>query len=81
MLVACLWDHWGGPSATDLWSFAAVTDEPPPEIAETGHQRVIIALKEENVREWLSPHGIARDRLEAILGDKETPYYEHRIAA
>ena len=29
MLVACLWDHWSGPSATDLWSFAAVTDEPP----------------------------------------------------
>jgi putative SOS response-associated peptidase YedK len=53
MLVACLWDHWSGPSAADLWSFAAVTDEPPPEIAATGHQRCIIALREPNLREWL----------------------------
>jgi hypothetical protein len=30
MLVACLWDHWSGQSGPDLWSFAAVTDEPPP---------------------------------------------------
>jgi putative SOS response-associated peptidase YedK len=81
MLVACLWDHWSGPSATDLWSFAAVTDEPPPEIAETGHQRCIIALRRENVREWLSPAGVSRERLEAILSDKEMPYYEHRVAA
>ena len=34
---------------TRLWSFAAVTDEPPPEIAETGQQRCIIALRGENV--------------------------------
>jgi putative SOS response-associated peptidase YedK len=81
MLVACLWDHWSGPSATDLWSFAAVTDEPPPEIAETGHQRCIIALREENAREWLSPAGVSRERFEAILSDKEMPYYEHRVAA
>ena len=64
-----------------LTDSALLVRKTPPEIAATGHQRVIIALKEENVREWLSPHGIARDRLEAILGDKETPYYEHRIAA
>jgi putative SOS response-associated peptidase YedK len=81
MLVACLWDHWSGPSAVDLWSFAAVTDEPPPEIAATGHQRCIIALREPNVREWLAPTGLSRDRLESILGDKEMPYYEHRVAA
>jgi hypothetical protein len=59
---------------------AAITDA-PPEIAETGHQRCIISLKEENVREWLAPAGLSRDRLDAILGDKEAPYYEHRIAA
>lgn len=81
MLVACLWDHWRGQSGPDLWSFAAVTDEPPPEISATGHQRCIIAIKQENVREWVSPAGLSRDRLEAILSDKEVPYYEHQIAA
>jgi putative SOS response-associated peptidase YedK len=81
MLVACLWDHWSSPSAPELWSFAAVTDEPPPEIAATGHQRCIIALQEANVREWLSPQAVSKERLEAILSDREAPYYEHRVAA
>lgn len=68
-------------SSQDLWSYAAVTDEPPPEIAATGHQRCIIALRDENVREWLSPQNVSRERLESILSDREAPYYEHRIAA
>ena len=38
MLVACLWDRWLGPNGDILESFAAVTDEPPAEIAATGHQ-------------------------------------------
>jgi putative SOS response-associated peptidase YedK len=65
----------------DLGSFAAVTDEPPAELAATGHQRCIIARREENVAEWLSPKGVSRERLDALLSDKEMPYYEHRIAA
>jgi putative SOS response-associated peptidase YedK len=81
MLVACLWDHWRGTDAPDLWSFAAVTDEPPPKIAATGHQRGMIGLREENAREWLSPAGVNRERVKMILSDKEVPYSEHRIAA
>ncbi len=80
MLVACVWDRWTEPGS-DLYSFAAVTDEPPQEIAATGHQRCVIALREENLTEWLSPAGLSRDRLEAILSDKESPYYEHQVAA
>ena len=30
MLVACLWSRWRAPGETDLLSFAAITDEPPP---------------------------------------------------
>ena len=38
MLVACVWDRWqeGGEV---LNSFAAITDEPPPEVADAGHNR------------------------------------------
>ena len=81
MLVACLWDHWKKPGEADLFSFAAITDEPPPEIAATGHQRCIISLREKNVREWLEPEVLAPSRLDEILSDKECPYYEHRVAA
>lgn len=81
MLVACLWDRWTGPGAHDLYSFAAITDDPPEEIAATGHQRCVIALNEENLGEWLSPAEVSRDRLNAILSDKARFYYEHRLAA
>jgi putative SOS response-associated peptidase YedK len=81
MIVACLWSHWTGGGARDLDSFAAVTDEPPAEIADTGHQRCIISLREQNVAEWLNPQHVDKTRLEQILSDRQAPYYEHRIAA
>ena len=81
MLVACLWSHWTHGTDPDLYSFAAVTDDPPPEVAATGHNRCIISIKPENVPEWLAPAGRSRSRLEAILSDRQCPYYEHRIAA
>jgi len=81
MLVACLWSHWTHKSDPDLYSFAAVTDDPPPEVAATGHNRCIIAIQPQNVAAWLSPEGLEKSRLEAILGDRPCPYYEHRIAA
>jgi putative SOS response-associated peptidase YedK len=64
-----------------LDSFAAITDEPPPEIAETGHQRCIISLQPNNVSEWLAPAGVPKTRLEAILSDRVPAFYEHRKAA
>ena len=81
MTIACLWSHWTHPREPALYSFAAITDEPPPEILATGHTRCIVSLKEENVREWLSPEQASKERLEQILSDRVTPYYEHRIAA
>ena len=81
MLIACLWSHWTHKTDPDLYSFAAVTDEPPPEAAATGHNRCIISIKPENIGEWLNPAGVSQARLEAILSDRQCPFYEHRIAA
>jgi putative SOS response-associated peptidase YedK len=81
MLVACLWDHWAKPGTPSLDSFAAITDDPTPEVAATGHQRTIITIQEQYLSEWLSPSKVSRERLELILSDKELPYYEHQIAA
>ena len=33
MLIACLWSHWTDPHEPDLCGFAAITDEPPPDVA------------------------------------------------
>lgn len=81
MLVACLWDHWQRPDKPSLDSFAAITDDPTPEVAATGHQRTIITIQEQYLSEWLSPQALSKERLERILSDKESPYYVHQIAA
>jgi putative SOS response-associated peptidase YedK len=81
MLVACLWSKWSGASEPDLYSFAAITDEPPPEVAAAGHDRCIIPIKPENVDAWLNPDPKRLMDLYAILDDRERPYYEHRMAA
>ena len=80
MLIACLYSHWE-QDGEELWSFAAITDEPPPEVAAAGHDRCIIPIKEANLGAWLNPDPKRPDALYAILHDRERPYYEHRMAA
>ena len=81
MLVACLWSRWTAPGEPDLLSFAAITDEPPPEIAAAGHDRCIVPIKAGNVDAWLNPDPRNLAALYAILDDRERPHYEHRLAA
>ncbi|MCC8392329.1 SOS response-associated peptidase [Paraburkholderia sp. MMS20-SJTR3] len=81
MLVACLWSRWSAPGEPDLLSFAAITDEPPPEILAAGHDRCIVPIKPENIDAWLNPDASNLAALHAILDDRDRPYYEHRLAA
>jgi len=81
LLVACVWSHWTDGQAPDLRSFAVITDDPPPEIAAAGHNRCPINLKRENVGAWLTPAKRSTDELQAILGDRAMPYYEHEVLA
>jgi len=81
MLVACLWARWTARGQPDLLSFAAITDEPPPEIAAAGHDRCIIPIRPENLDAWLQPNRSDLAAQQAILDDREQPYYEHRLAA
>ena len=81
MLVACLFSHWTKPGEPDLWSFAAVTDEPPPEVAAAGHDRCIIPIQEHYVDAWLNPNPKDYELLNRILDDRDPMYYEHRMVA
>lgn len=80
MLVACLWSKWTG-DGEDLLSFAAITDEPPEEVAAAGHDRCIVPIQPRNIDAWLNPDPKDLGALYAILDDRERPYYEHRLAA
>lgn len=81
MLVACLWSHWQAAGVPDLWSFAAITDEPPPDVAAAGHDRCIIPIKPQHVDAWLNPDPANLDAQQAILDDRAPVYYAHRMAA
>jgi putative SOS response-associated peptidase YedK len=81
MLVACLWSRWTGPGEPDLLSFAAITDEPPSEVAAAGHDRCIIPIKPQNIEAWLNPRPGDLAAQYAILDDRERPYYEQRLSA
>lgn len=80
MLLACLVSHWQRGDES-LWSFAAITDEPPAEVAAAGHDRCVIPLKPEHLDAWLNPDPRDLGALHAILDDRERPHYEHRMAA
>ncbi len=81
MLVACLWSKWSEPGEPDLLSFAAITDEPPQEVAAAGHDRCIVAIKPEHIDAWLNPDRSNLAAQQAILEDRACRYYEHRLAA
>jgi len=83
MLIACLWSHWRDPTGVepDLLSFAAITDEPEPEVAAAGHDRTIINIKPEHLDAWLNPDPTNLAALYAIFDDKRHPFYEFREAA
>jgi putative SOS response-associated peptidase YedK len=82
MLIACVYAEWKDPKGgSPLLSFAAITDEPPAEVAAAGHDRMIINLKPEHVDAWLSPQGRSLDALQEILSDRQAPFYEHEVMA
>lgn len=80
MVVACLWSHWQDASEA-LDSFAAVTDEPPADVAATGHDRCIVPLKAENVSKWLDPEKYSAAELDALLADRQSFHFQHRPAS
>jgi putative SOS response-associated peptidase YedK len=65
----------------ELMSFAAITDEPPAEVAAAGHDRCIIPIRPDNVDAWLNPDPKNLAAQCVILEDRERPYYKHRMAA
>lgn len=81
MLVACLWSRWTAPGEPDLLSFAAITDEPPLEVASAGHDRCIIQIRPENVDAWLNPDPRNLAEQYRILDDRPPAHYEHQMAA
>jgi putative SOS response-associated peptidase YedK len=77
MYIACLWSHWTDPTEPDQRGFAAITDEPPADVAAAGHDRCVINLKPEHVEAWLTPETRSRKELQDLLSDRAVPVFQH----
>lgn len=81
MALASLWSHWTGKGEHDLLSFALITDEPPLEVLDAGHDRCPVPLKAGNLGRWLAAPVATKANYDEMLEDKERPYYAHLLAA
>ncbi len=87
MWAPCLWDCWENPEKTmGFYSFALITDDPPPEVSERGHDRCPIFLKEKYNDEWLTVGGPttskrSREEWYLLLKNKEDVFYRFEWAA
>lgn len=82
MWAPALFDEWSSLDGKIRFrSMAIVTDDPPPEIADCGHDRCPIFLRQDLINEWLTPEGKSNKELLAILREKEHVYYHHEMAA
>ena len=81
MYVACLWSQWSKQGEADLLSFAAITDEPPTEVAAAGHDRCIINIKPEHIDAWLNPDPHNLHALHHIFDDRARPFYQYQQVA
>lgn len=82
LFVACLWTYAEGVGdEPGFYTFAAITDDPPPEVAAAGHDRCLVPIREENIDAWLDPDPKNLAAMLAILDDRERPYYEHEVVA
>jgi len=72
--VVCLWSRRVGANGEELLSFAAITDERPPEVSAAGHDRCIVPIPAKSIDAWLCPDRGDLASLYAILDDRERPY-------
>ena len=81
MVIACLYSEWGDPHGDGFLSFAAITDNPPAEVAAAGHDRIIINLDAVAIDDWLTPAGRAQVDLQVLLDTRARPHYDHEMLA
>lgn len=60
-------------------SFAAITDEPPPEVSAAGHDRCPVFLSEDKFERWLEPQESPLELVE-LLTSVVPAYFEHTAA-
>ncbi|MCO4754730.1 MAG: SOS response-associated peptidase family protein [Bacteriovoracaceae bacterium] len=77
MWAPCIFDQWRSKDGKiQFYSFALITDDPPQEIEDKGHDRCPIFLKQDLIDQWLQPQRSDKGDIYQILKQKETTYFE-----
>jgi putative SOS response-associated peptidase YedK len=81
LLLACLWSRWQNADGSEhFYSFALITDEPPPEVRAAGHDRCVIPIKPGLLDAWLKPNPADLAASSSILDDRLRPFFQARLA-
>lgn len=79
MWAPCLWDEWiSKDGRIHFKSFAIITDDPPREILEMGHDRCPIFLAQEKIDLWLEPQGKSKSEIYQLLKTREPTCFDYR---
>lgn len=79
MWAPCLWDEWiSKDGRIHFKSFAIITDGPPVEIEQMGHDRCPIFLCNEQINSWLNPGKIPKEEIYKILSRREGATYNYK---
>lgn len=81
MWAPAIYDSWQSKNGeVQFDSFALITDEPPKEVEEMGHDRCPIFLKEESIDLWLAPKSL-ENKAQAYqhLSRQEEAYFQYQI--
>jgi putative SOS response-associated peptidase YedK len=81
MWAASLYEEYNNPDLGLLRSFSMVTDHPPPEVRDAGHNRCPVFLENLLLDDWMTPNGKSLEYLDQLLDAKEPAYYSHALAA
>jgi putative SOS response-associated peptidase YedK len=82
MWAPVIFDTWiSNDKKVTFDSFALLTNDPPPEIAEQGHDRCPIFLREDLINTWMRPEESSKTDIYKLLNSVEQVNYGHFLAA
>jgi putative SOS response-associated peptidase YedK len=66
----------------EMWDFgfAIVTDDPPFEVEQAGHDRCPVILEGDAIESWLHPETLSAEKLIGLLGMKKRIIFKHILA-
>lgn len=77
--VPVIFSAYPSANGVDGWGFAIVTDEPPPEVEQAGHDRCPIPLRPDGVDTWLSPSLHTSRELSKALELRDSIVFAHDL--